>query len=476
MSMQPASMASMAGTDAPSLLLAIPLEVRHVIFEHAAERQVPTKKLLRRWLERRDLEQKVLEHNKKNHSKCVAFAGPVCGEVIHWCAGSAEYVVSLAETGDETESDDYDSDDIGSEDEDNARESESEDENEDEDEDEAEADADTDDAADSDLDNSDDHEGEVETDDVGHNGENGETTDAPGSPYSETINPDEESHILADMFPSTGNASLVNGAQNAGQQVEAGAVGTQDDDSVPDPEQHNNTGEGDDGGADVEARDDAPNAPQHGRNSVQGAATNIPISPHPIYPHAKWRHIPRFVRMSHPPPALSLLLTNKELRNEAMEWYYEVATLRIYATASIAHMSMFELALSQLEAAGTSPLDKIRKVEILFVWDTEWMRDPRRQFCEIWEVFVRLRADAMVQALLCAPALRSITIAWHDTVCDAASTTFKLSVLDKFDVVPADIKIEEHYLEPGTKPKRRSVLGRQRAAFQEFFDDGCHWK
>lgn len=66
------------------------------------------------------------------------------------------------------------------------------------------------------------------------------------------------------------------------------------------------------------------------------------------YRLAKWRHIPNFMRLTQCPPPVQLLLVSQQLNNEAKNWFYDVATLRIDATGSFAHTSFFEEAFSQM--------------------------------------------------------------------------------------------------------------------------------
>jgi hypothetical protein len=54
------------------------------------------------------------------------------------------------------------------------------------------------------------------------------------------------------------------------------------------------------------------------------------------------------MRLTQCPPPVQLLLTSQQLNNEAKNWFYDVAILRIDATGSFAHTSFFEEAFSQM--------------------------------------------------------------------------------------------------------------------------------
>ncbi|CAN9082584.1 unnamed protein product [Alternaria alternata] len=84
-------------------------------------------------------------------------------------------------------------------------------------------------------------------------------------------------------------------------------------------------------------------------NTAATVAATQPLPPAPVVrPHAKWRHIPNFMRLTQCPPPVQLLLVSQQLNNEAKNWFYDVATLRIDATGSFAHTSFFEEAFSQM--------------------------------------------------------------------------------------------------------------------------------
>ncbi|KAF1913290.1 hypothetical protein BDU57DRAFT_522106 [Ampelomyces quisqualis] len=192
-----------------------------------------------------------------------------------------------------------------------------------------------------------------------------------------------------------------------------------------------------------------------------------------VRPAQKWRHIPNFMRITHCPPPVELLLASKQLNQEAKNWFYDVARLRINATGSFAHTSFFEEAFSQITDATFSPMENIRKVEVMFVWDTTWIRSDQTGSVEaIFPALLRQRSDFVHQILSQAPDLTGVTIHWHDSARDDESARLMLDILAPFHTLNANVKIEEHYIAADAKPHKRSIAGQRRLEFQRIADVG----
>jgi len=130
-------------------------------------------------------------------------------------------------------------------------------------------------------------------------------------------------------------------------------------------------------------------------------------------PHYKWRYVLNFMRLTQCPPPVELLLTSHQLNNEAKDWFYDVAILRIDATGSFAHTSFFEEAFSQITGAAFSPMENIRKVQVTFVWDSTWIRaDTTGCVGAIFPALLGQRSRFVYQILLMAPNLEEVVIHW----------------------------------------------------------------
>ena len=179
------------------------------------------------------------------------------------------------------------------------------------------------------------------------------------------------------------------------------------------------------------------------------------------------------MRITHCPPPVELLLTSRQLNTEAKSWFYNVAILRIDATARFAHTSFFEEAFSQITEAALSPMEDIRKVEVTFVWDSTWLRsEPADCAAAIFPALLRQRASFVVSILEQAPNLSSVLIHWHDSAEDGESVDFMNDVLLGFLGLKADVEVEPHYIAADAKPYRKSVAGRRRIEFQNIVDIG----
>lgn len=148
-------------------------------------------------------------------------------------------------------------------------------------------------------------------------------------------------------------------------------------------------------------------------------------------------------------------------------------TLRATVIGSFAHTSFFEEAFSQITDAAFSPMENIRKVESLFVWDTTWLRADQTGCLEaIFPALLRQRSDFVYKILSQAPDLREVTIHWHDTARDDESAGLMIDILAPFHNLRATVKIVEHYIAADAKPHKRSIAGQQRVQFQQIADAG----
>ncbi|KAF2746380.1 hypothetical protein M011DRAFT_468852 [Sporormia fimetaria CBS 119925] len=189
-----------------------------------------------------------------------------------------------------------------------------------------------------------------------------------------------------------------------------------------------------------------------------------------INPHQKWRHIPKFLTLSHVPLPVELMLTSKDMKQQAEDAFYGVATLRIQPTASFAHTSMFETAVDQLLDYHlnhpASPFQKIRNAEVMFAWDTEWLRSSACQGNEdFFNSLLTVRAGLACDALRFSP-LQKITVHWYDSVNDENSGLVRDSVFAMFGMWPF-AEFKQHYLAPGAKPRRKTPVGNMRLDFQD---------
>lgn len=414
----------MATNTVESLLMSLPLELRHKCFEYAAVRDTKPKNLLRYWFEKKEV---------KGLIATAAAANPT---------GPAPTVVYQQESNEEDS-------DVPQPDED-------EDEQEDED--------------------NEDDDGE---DDDGEDDNEDDMAD-----QDQAIQAAIQSAIIQAQYaalplgpPSAAPTATQNQTPqvSAGDQANASELEADDEEVDAAADQANvpaaNTTAGGSQDADAEDGDGGD-----GDGDASAAAHQQPIPPPPVpvvAPARKWRHIPNFMRLTHCPPPVKLLLASKQLNNEAKNWFYDVAVLRINATGAFAHTSFFEEAFTQITEAAFSPMENVRKVEVLFSWDTTWLRADTTGCAEaIFPALLRQRSEFVHKILSQAPDLKDVTIHWHDSAEDNESANFMLDILAPFHSLNARVTIKEHYIAANAKPNSRSIAGQRRVEFQAIMDAG----
>lgn len=405
-----------------SLLMNLPLEVRHTIFEYGTARNTKPKKLLRYWFEKKEAKELIAQHVAAHPN------------------GPAPHVVQDNEYEEDSDvPEEEDEEDQDGDDEDN----EAEEDQDDDDEDEL-----GDDEIDQDEQNNDSDSNVDDTEDVMEEGEDGPT----------------QAQDMLQLLPSQTQAAVQAQPQEDDEEPHLGEDVAEAQNGVDE--------DGDETLAEEDGGEDADN-----EGDVEGTAVAPPPPPpapvHVIRAARKWRYIPNFMRLTHCPPPVELLLASKQLNEEAKNWFYDVAILRINATGSFAHTSFFEEAFSQITEAAFSPMENIRKVEVTFVWDTTWLRADSTGSAEaIFPALLRQRSDFVNQILLQAPDLKEVTIHWHDSAQDNESAIFMLDILAPFHALNAIVKIEEHYIAADAKPHERSIAGKRRLEFQAIIDAG----
>ncbi|KAH8728942.1 hypothetical protein GQ44DRAFT_756851 [Phaeosphaeriaceae sp. PMI808] len=253
---------------------------------------------------------------------------------------------------------------------------------------------------------------------------------------------------------------------------ESGDGGNNDDVDDDDDDDNDDDDQAEDDDDDEDDNQDENDEAGDNAQEDNGGADSTPPAPL-IRVARKWRYIPKFMRFTHSPPPVELLLTSKWLNKEAKDWFYDVAFLQIIVTGSFAHTSFFEEAFTQITDAAFSPMENIRRAKIVFVWDTTWLRSESTGYASaILPALLHQRANFVYQILLKAPDLRELFIHWHDTAQDNESANFMLDILAPFHSLNTDIKIIENYVAPDVEPDERSIAGVQRAEFKDIFANG----
>jgi hypothetical protein len=408
----------MAATAEGFALMGLPLEVRHKVYEAASVRSDPAKKILRRWFENEEVKKVIAEHGPDGLGGAYALG---------------RFQADSDDSEDSTVDQLRESDD-------DAQDGEDEIQQDDEDDDDIQDDEDNDDIEQYDEDN----------DDIAQDMDVDELAEDEGDVESEVDDQDDMHH---DETGGTGVQQPTSNRTMADEFQEQEDTDEQMDD---------------DQGEDEDAADNTVTT------AIPSGASQPPV--HVIRPHRKWRHITKFLRISHSPPQPELLLASKALNREVKDWYFDVAVVTIDATGSFAHSTMFEESLQQIADAAFSPFKNIRKVELTFVWDTVWFRatDEAREVEAVFQALLRMRAHVVLRILEQTPDLKQVTIHWHDSIEDALSSNFRDEIAMLFLALSAKITVVPYYLKEGQKPHRKTLAGKKRLEFQSIVDGGMN--
>lgn len=425
-------------------LLKLPLEVRHNIFEYVAARDIKPKKLLRNWFEKKEAKELVAKETAANPN------------------GPAPRVVQARDYDDESDLGEQEDDDDAGEGEEEASDEEDEDDGGEEDDDEDEE---------NDEEDGNEPEGEQIEDDQAEelDDEQQEVGDHDAAVDLLAMNASTQTQAAAEPQATI---TVMTETEIAEDDIEMTDAEAAQDEAEPTDEEHENVLNMD--GEEVEELDeDAEGGEEDGEDEQAAPPAPPPQQPVTIHVAAKWRHIPRFMRITRCPPPTSLLLISKQIHDDAKSWFYDVAILRIEATGSFAHTSFFEEAFSQITDAAFSPMENIRKVEVTFVWDTTWIRSDTTGCVEaIFPALLRQRANFVHQILSRAPDLKEVTVHWHDSAQDDESMNLMIDVLAPFHTLTAKVVVVEHYIAADAKPHKRSIAGKRRVEFQHIADMG----
>jgi hypothetical protein len=451
---------------------------RHIIFEHISVRDTEPKLLFRNWFEKREVKEIV--------AKEVASDPNAPNPVVEYPDRRDEEsepdvdpdYQDEPEAGDDDDGDDGDDDEAGEDDEEVDDEGDEDDVGEDEEQEEDENEGGDEDEVEmgEEMDINENVEGETgagmedETEGTGPSSASDESAPDMLDNADGTVEPNQ-ADIDQEISDSPGDNNQVDSTVGSTAVIVSGANEEEQDEAAEgmhDGENGNNAEGGGEG--------DGDEATTNADVTVAAAAvqtTPPPPPPSVVRPHPKWRHIPKFVRITHSPPPVSLLCLCKQLSEEAKHWFYKVAVLKIDATASFSHMSFFELALTQLAESAFSPMENIRKAEVRFVWDTTWIRAESTGYAaNVFGYFLQTRADYVLKILQQAPDLEQVVIHWHDSANDEEAQLLMQDILEKFvSYLVATIDTQAHIIASDAKPHPKSIAGKRRLEFQGIVDN-----
>ncbi|KAF2489563.1 hypothetical protein BU16DRAFT_185270 [Lophium mytilinum] len=251
------------------------------------------------------------------------------------------------------------------------------------------------------------------------------------------------------------------GGDNEDEEDEEDGEEDEDEEEEDDDDEMDEAQEGD--GADGDGNGD-------GTTTANATTTTTTTTTAPAQPKIsrKWRHVPEIISLTACPPTVSMLQSCQQIQDEATDFYYNTVVLRINCTASFSHMAYFEELMNILADTAFSPAESFRKVELTFVWDSQWLAaSPDHQ--PILLAFLHERAHLVAKVLERTPALKELVILWYDSAQDNESFMLRESVIEEFYSLlgRVDVQVLDHYpLKEGEEPGEETALGKMRLQFE----------
>ncbi|KAF1986352.1 hypothetical protein K402DRAFT_463645 [Aulographum hederae CBS 113979] len=191
-----------------------------------------------------------------------------------------------------------------------------------------------------------------------------------------------------------------------------------------------------------------------------------------------FRFTTHWLALSGCPPPTNLLLLNSTIHAEATTHFYDAAVLKIDITRDFKFPTFFEDVLYTLSSTAYSPLEKVKKVHLGCVWDTEWLRDPdpeKEINCSVYEGMLQIRADAVRKMLGMMPALREVKMDWMDSQFSDDSVELQEVILARFFELESrgvGFVVKQQFDNGGETYNSRDPIGRLRMEFEFLFDHG----
>lgn len=294
--------------------------------------------------------------------------------------------------------------------------------------------------------------------------------------------------------PVTTSATVQNVSANAGEDEDE----PENEDAEENEDEANEDEEEADDNEDEEAEDDSEEEEDEEDDGTVASVPQPARRREYTGRNTKYRHMLTTIKTRGCPPPIGLLLVNKEIYDEAMEYHYRTSFIKIDVTAAFAHQSFFEETLEKFTSNAFSPMERVRKVKITLTWDSEWLREkatpPDAELDGNWAFkhFLDERVDQAKKMLLQAPKVRHVEIDWHDTERTDKGQILMSEILMKFLSLESetwiddttepptqknvDVTFREHISEAGTAHARNSLLAKRRTEFDEILASGMAFR
>ncbi|KAF2404469.1 hypothetical protein EJ06DRAFT_526549 [Trichodelitschia bisporula] len=181
------------------------------------------------------------------------------------------------------------------------------------------------------------------------------------------------------------------------------------------------------------------------------------------------------MKLSDWPPPVKLLLINRQLYAEAVQWHYARTTLFLNVCQGFSHLSFFEDMLDMIQKQPHSPLRKVRKIFVRFTWDGVFLDAVNAPNTDMLDSVLQCRSQAAYNTIAAgADNLELLTIQWMDTKCDEVAIERRTRITAPFLTlahrinragVPIKVVESEYWAKPGESFARGHPLHTRRVEF-----------
>lgn len=200
----------------------------------------------------------------------------------------------------------------------------------------------------------------------------------------------------------------------ATQGAEEGESEHDDDDEDEDMDSEDDV----DGGDEEEAEGEVEAADEDGTAAISAASAQPLRS---TGRSTKYRHMIKTITISACPPTVGLLQTSKQIYDEALDHHLRTCVLTIDVMRGFSHYSFFKETLQLFQDHAFSPIEQIRKINLVIAWDSEWISSkssgsqPELEDTFPFTYYLGKRIRKTAQMLSKCPSLRRLTVHWFDT-------------------------------------------------------------
>ncbi|KAI4852314.1 hypothetical protein E4T44_01564 [Aureobasidium sp. EXF-8845] len=147
--------------------------------------------------------------------------------------------------------------------------------------------------------------------------------------------------------------------------------------------------------------------------------------------------------LSHQPPPLSLLLSNRSISLDIQSYFYSIASWKLIASHAF---NFYRIDPTLANLAASKLLLQLQRVELVFWFDGALLKSYPSLKTSTYCQEIKKRATRACEILATAPQLRVVMVSWVDTTIEEAMEE-KREVLDALICLDGRVKFEIGVLE-----------------------------